>query len=190
MMKNMSDKAKRGFIVTVGILVCIVLVFMIGARMQSDLAEVIPVQETNNQTEEVSIDDDIVVPAVKNETAETEEVVVEPIDIDVSTEEIGTADDTGTEQTIQPDIPEKPTYTEEQLTDSAQTPDGVPVDPPQDDETGTEEVVQTPVESPEQSASQSSGGLPGFDSVPDGGSGQVIDGESDGDINTQIGTMN
>lgn len=189
-MKNMSEKAKRGFIVTAGILVCIALVFMIGARMQSDPVEVVPVQETGNQTEEVSIDDTIVVPAEDNESSETEEVVVEPIDIDVSTEDIGTADDTGNEQTIQPDIPEKPTYTEEQLSDSTQTPDGVPVDPPQDDEAGTEEVVQTPVESPERSTTQSSGGLPGFDSVPDGGSGQVIDGESDGDINTQIGTMN
>lgn len=189
-MKNMSDKAKRGFIVTAGILVCIVLVFMISARMKKNPVEAVPILETNNQTEEVSIDDTIVIPAVENETAEIEEVVVKPIDIDVSTEDIGTADDTGTEQTIQPDIPEKPTYTEEQLTDSTQTPDGVPVDLPQDDETGTEEVVQTPVESPEPSATQSSGGLPGFDSVPDGGSGQVIDGESDGDINTQIGTMN
>ena len=189
-MKNMSDKAKRGFIVTAGILVCIVLVFMIGARMQSDPAEEVPVQETGNQTEEVLIDDNVVVPAVENESAETEEVVVEPIDIDVSAEEEGTADDTGTEQTIQPDIPEKPTYTEEQLSDSTQTPDGVPVDPPQDDETGTEEVVQTPVETPAPSTTQSSGGLPGFDSVPDGGAGEVIDGDSDGDINTQIGTMN
>ncbi|PKM68767.1 MAG: hypothetical protein CVU95_01375 [Firmicutes bacterium HGW-Firmicutes-2] len=188
-MKNMSDKAKRGFIVTAGILLCIALIFMIGSRMQSDPAEVVPVQETNNQTEEVSIDDNVVVPTVVNESSEKEDVVVEPIDIDESAEEIGTADDNGTEQTIQPDIPEKQTYTEEQLSDSTQTPDGVPVDPPQDDETGTEEVVQTPVEAPVPSATQSSGGLPGFDSVPDGGSGQVIEATDMYENGNKIGNM-
>ena len=34
-----------------------------------------------------------------------------------------------------------------------------------------------------------SGGLPGFDSVPDGGANQVINGESDGDINKEVGSM-
>ncbi len=33
-------------------------------------------------------------------------------------------DDQGTQQSIQPDVPEKPTYTEEQLTDPTQTPSG------------------------------------------------------------------
>ena len=196
-MKNMSDKAKRGFIISAGILLCIVLVFMIGARMQKEPVEAVPVQETSNEVEEVSIDYNIVIPTVENESAETEEVVVEPIDIVVPEEDEGVADDTGTEQTIQPDIPEKPTYTEEQLTDSTQTPDGLPVDPPQDDETGSEEVVQTPIEtvsSTEPQGGDTSNGqiyLPGFGWVDDeGGGGEGTKADDMYENGNKIGDMN
>ena len=93
------------------------------------------------------------------------------------------ADFTGTEQTIQPD-PVKPEYTEDELKDPTKTPDGTPVE-------GTPEPQDhnnvTPP--PEQPSTNTSGGLPGFDNVPNAGANQGGSIDSDGDINTQVGIM-
>lgn len=76
------------------------------------------------------------------------------------------ADFTGTEQTIQGDSV-KPEYTEEELKDPTKTPDGTPVE-------GTPEPQDhnnvTPP--PEQPSTNTSGGLPGFDHVPNAGENQ------------------
>jgi len=88
-----------------------------------------------------------------------------------------------TEQTIQPD-PVKPEYTEDELKDPTKTPDGTPVE-------GTPEPQDhnnvTPP--PEQPSTNTSGGLPGFDNVPNAGANQGGSIDSDGDINTQVGIM-
>jgi len=120
---------------------------------------------------------------------------------------------TGTEQTIQPDIV-KPEYDEETLMDPTKTPDGEKLDePPQHVD---HEAVTTPP--PEDihsgsgnsgnngggnnggnsgssnngggnSKSGSSGGLPGFNNVPNAGENKSITVDSDGDINKQVGIM-
>lgn len=177
-MKNMNEKAKKRMIIAGGILISVVLIFMIGTRLQNELANDVPVQDTSAGTSEVIVDG-----SKTTESTEKEEVTVPPIDVTQSPSDGNGGDDTGTDQTIQADIPEKPTYTEEQLTDPTQKPNGEKVDPPKDDDavpsTGTAQTTE----------SKPSSGLPGFDNVPDGGANQVIDGESDGDINTQVGTM-
>ena len=70
------------------------------------------------------------------------------------------------EQTIQGDSV-KPEYTEEELKDPTKTPDGTPVE-------GTPEPQDhnnvTPP--PEQPSTNTSGGLPGFDHVPNAGENQ------------------
>lgn len=62
-----------------------------------------------------------------------------------------------------------------------ESPDAPPTYKPED----TEKKPTPPAES----KPQGGGGLPGFDHVPDGGANTVIEGKSDGDINTQVGTM-
>lgn len=177
-MKNMNEKAKKRVIIVGGILISVVLIFMIGTRLQKELVNDVPVQDTSAGTSEVIVDG-----SKTTESTEKEEVIVPPIEVTESPSDGNGGDDTGTDQTIQADIPEKPTYTEEQLTDPTQKPNGEKVDPPKDeDATPSTGTAQTTEPKP-------SGGLPGFDSVPDGGANQVIDGESDGDINTQVGTM-
>lgn len=177
-MKIMNEKAKKRMIIAGGILISVVLIFMIGTRLQKELANDVPVQDTGAGTSEVIVDG-----LKTTESTEKEEVTVPPIDVTESPSDGNGGDDTGTVQAIQADIPEKPTYTEEQLADPTQKPNGEKVDPPKDDDatpsTGTAQITDP----------KPSGGLPGFDSVPDGGANQVIDGESDGDINTQVGTM-
>lgn len=104
-------------------------------------------------------------------------------DASTNTDDGNGADFTGTEQTIQPD-PVKPEYTEDELKDPTKTPDGTPVE-------GTPEPQDhnnvTPP--PEQPSTNTSGGLPGFDNVPNAGANQGGSIDSDGDINTQVGIM-
>lgn len=186
-MKNINDKTKKRLIIVGGILICTVLVFLISTSLQKELVTDTAVPETSAITGEVVVDDSRPAESTEPmEPTEKEEVTVPAIEVMDSPVDVAAADDTGTEQTIQADIPEKPTYTEEQLTDPTQKPNGEKVDHPK------EEVATptAPKETKQTAEQNTSGGLPGFDSVPDGGANQVIEGESDGDINTQVGTMN
>ena len=184
-MKNLSDKAKKRLIVAGGIAISAALLLMIGSRFvkEPDTGSEVPVQST--EISGVVVEE----PGTAN-TAEKEEVAATPIEVTEVPQSDSGAVDTGTEQTIQADIPEKPTYTEEQLTDPTQTPSGEKVEIPTVKEETTPTATSTPRKTETTSEQSTSGGLPGFNSVPDGGSNQVIDGESDGDINKQVGTMN
>ena len=179
-MKNINDKTKKRFIIAGGILISVVLIFMISTRFQKEPVIDAAVPQTSADTSEVVVDE-----SKAAESAEKEEVTVPPIKGAEAPSVGNGADDTGTEQTIQEDIPAKPTYTEEQLTDPTQKPNGEKVDPPKEED----ETPKAPAETLQTTEQKPSGGLPGFDNVPDGGGNQVINGESDGDINTQVGTM-
>lgn len=89
------------------------------------------------------------------------------------------------EQKLQPD-PVKPEAPSEPpvLPEDADTKN--PEKPPEYKPVDTEKKPAPPAPSAPQGGG---GGLPGFDNVPDGGANQVIEGKSDGDINTQVGTM-
>jgi outer membrane biosynthesis protein TonB len=184
-MKNMNDKTKKSVILAGGLVISVALVLMIGARFTKA-----PVSEEVNNTQNTEISEVVVENPNGAETNKNVEVKVEPIEVPKETELDSGADDTGTDQKIQGDVPDKPTYTEEQLTDPTQKPDGEKVDPPKSEDknptTTTTPKPNKPVTTTEQ---KPSGGLPGFDSVPDGGANQVINGESDGDINKEVGSM-
>jgi len=116
------------------------------------------------------------------------------MEVSEQTDDGNGAVDKGTEQTIQGDV-EKPTYTEEELTNPDKKPNGdevteqdIPVD---------HDKVGTPTETPKQD-NQPQGGdkkegqiyVPGFGWIKDeGGGGEGTVGKSDGDINKQVGTM-
>ena len=72
---------------------------------------------------------------------------------------------------------------QETLTDPSQKPDGTPVE-----ETPTPEDHDT-YQPPEPPSTNTGGGLPGFDNVPNAGGNQGGTIDSDGDINKQVGTM-
>lgn len=179
-MKNMNDKTKKRLIVAGGILISAVLIFMIGTRLQPNPVKDASVTAPMNGTDKVVVD------GSKTGLTEKQEVTVPVIETTPQPKAETGGDDTGTEQTIQSNIPEKPTYTEEQLKDPTQKPSGEKVDPPKEED----KKPVTPTKPVQTTTQNTSGGLPGFDSVPDGGSNQVINGKSDGDINKQVGTMN
>ena len=181
-MKNMNDKTKKRVILAGGLVISVALIVMIGARFTKA-----PVNEAINNAQNTEISEVVVENPNGAETNKNVEVKVEPIVVPKETQVDSGSDDTGTDQTIQGDVPDKPIYTEEQLTDPTQKPDGEKVDPPKTEEKKpTTPKPNKPVTTTEQ---KPSGGLPGFDSVPDGGANQVINGESDGDINKEVGSM-
>lgn len=184
-MKNMNDKTKNKLVVAGGLVISVALIVMIGSRFTKE-----PVAEAVNNAQSTEISEVVVEIPNSAETNKNDEVIVEPIEVPKETDVNNGAVDTGTDQKIQGDVPDKPTYTEEQLTDPTQTPDGEKVDPPKAEE---KDKIPTPIPKPNKPVTTTeqkpSGGLPGFDSVPDGGANQVINGESDGDINKEVGSM-
>lgn len=184
-MKNMNDKTRKHLIVTGGVVISVALLIMIGAKLTKEpvTEAVVPKQSTENS--EVVVDK-----PTDTATTEKEEVVtVAPIEVTEEPQKDSGAVDTGTDQTIQADIPEKPTYTEEQLTDPTQKPNGEKVDPPKAEEdkipTATPKLEKTETTSKQ----NTSGSLPGFDSVPDGGSNQVIEADDMYENGNKIGDM-
>ena len=156
----MTENTKKWLTVAGCLVVCAILVAVIASSFSKD-----------------KVTDDLLPPS----SSQQGDVVVDPDSSTPPPSESG--DFTGTEQTIQPD-PVKPEYTEDELKDPTKTPDGTPVE-------GTPEPQDhnnvTPP--PEQPSTNTSGGLPGFDNVPNAGANQGGSIDSDGDINTQVGIM-
>ncbi|WP_317855138.1 DUF6550 family protein [Chakrabartyella piscis] len=169
----MKDKVKKWIVIIGGIVVCVMLVALIGSTLQKETVEEVEIVEEQMEekemvVEELELDDDIVIAPQPIPSTAIEDM------------EIVNGDDEGTEQTIQPDA-EKPTYTEEELTNPYQTPNGIPVEPPEEGE------EPTPVEN--QIPSQSTGGLPGFDNVPYLGENEVIYAEDMYQNGNKVGIM-
>lgn len=187
-MKNMNDKTKKWLTVAGCLVVCAVLVGVISTRFKTEPPQDEPLPTQSSQPSDVTVD-----PGTAEK--EKEPVVIPP---STSTPEPSNngAVSSGTEQTIQPDV-SKPEYTEDQLKDPTQKPNGDVVTE-QDKPVEHDKVVQ-PTEPPKpQESSKPSGGdtkdgkiyVPGFGWIEDeGGGGQGVVGESDGDINKQVGTM-
>ena len=184
-MKNMNPKMKKWLAVAGGLALCAVLVVLIGQRFQTPKPVDAPLPSQSSEVSDVTVD-----PSEPDSTEKEKDVVVTPPDTTQPVSTDNGAVSSGTEQTIQGDV-SKPEYTEEQLQDSTQKPNGEKVtEPPM---AVDHDKVEQPKETPKQESSSksSSGGnsIPGFDNVPNLGENQVSEGKSDGDINKQVGTM-
>lgn len=183
-MKNMNPKMKKWLAVAGGLALCAVLVVLIVQRFQTPEPVDDPVPSQSSEVSDVTVD-----PNEPDSTEKEKEVVVTPPDTSQPVSTDNGAVSSGTEQTIQGDV-SKPEYTEEQLQDPTQKPNGEKVTEPP---TAVEhDTVEQPKETPKsESTWKPSGGnsIPGFDNVPNLGENQVIEGKSDGDINKQVGTM-
>ena len=181
----MKNKLMKRLIVAVGIVGIIILILMIGTRFRKVPVTEADIPQTSSEIRDVVVDK----PDESQTIEEEEKITVAPIDITEDAVEDNGSPDTKTEQKIQEDIPDKPTYTKEQLTDPTQEPNGEKVEVPKATPKATKADEKTNAKSDENITNDSSGGLPGFGEVPDGGDNQVIDGDSDGDIDKQVGTM-
>ena len=181
-MKNMSDKIKRRLVVGVSLAACAILVVLIGSRFMTEPQTDDPIPSQSSEPSDVTVDTD---------TEKKSEVVVSAPDISGtsgtdSSISAGGGDDSGTEQTIQSDVT-KPEYSDEQFTNPSQKPNGESATTPTPSSGNTDTSASKGTSSND--SGKSSGGLPGFDNVPNLGENQVSEGESTGDINKQVGTM-
>ena len=184
----MKNNTKKWLTVAGCLAVCVVLVIVIASSFSKDKVTDDPLPPSSSQQSEVVVDPDssTLPPTESGDDQEPgEDVTVHPETPDASTntDEGNGADFTGTEQIIQPD-PVKPEYTEEDLKDPTKTPDGTPVD-------GTPEPQDhnnvTPP--PEQPSTNTGGGLPGFDNVPNAGENQVTEADDMYENGNKIGIM-
>lgn len=186
-MKNMNGKMKKWLVVTGCLALCAVLVVLIGQEFKTTKPVDNPPPSQSSEVSNVTVG--------PNEPDSTEkEVIVTPPDTSKPTNIDNGAVSSGTEQTIQGDA-SKPEYTEEQLKDPTQKPNGEKVT--EQDKPVDHDKVEQPKETPK-SDSQPQGGetkdgkiyVPGFGWIEDhggGGQGTTVDG--DGDINKQVGNM-
>ncbi|MFT8887609.1 MAG: DUF6550 family protein [Ethanoligenens sp.] len=188
-MKNMNPKMKKWLAVAGGLALCVVLVVLIGQRFQTPKPVDAPLPSQSSDVSDVTVD-----PSEPDSTEKEKEVIVTPPDTSQPVSTDNGAVSNGTEQTIQGDV-NKEEYTEEQLQDPTQKPNGEKVteSPAAVDHDKVEQPKETP-----KSESQPQGGetkdgkiyVPGFGWIEDeggGGQGTTVDG--DGDINKQVGIM-
>ena len=170
----MTENTKKWLTVAGCLVVCAILVAVIASSFSKDKVTDDPLPPSSSQQGDVVVDPDSSTPPPAESGDDQEpgdDVNVNPETPDAST---NTDDGNGADFT----------GTEDELKDPTKTPDGTPVE-------GTPEPQDhnnvTPP--PEQPSTNTSGGLPGFDNVPNAGENQVTEGHSDGDINMQVGIM-
>lgn len=188
-MKNINYRTKKYLIVASGIIVIALLIAMIGFQFEKEPVADAVIPQNENEVTDVMID--------KSEIEENEDdIIVEPVIIPEQKQMDNGAIDTGTEQKIQGDVPEKPTYTEEQLTDPTQKPNGEKVEPSKKDEevtVSTQESPITEINNDPQGGDKKDGQiyLPGFGWVKDeGGGGEGTVAEDMYENGNKIGDMN
>ena len=188
-MKNMNDKTKKWLTVAGCLALCAVLVVLIGQQFITPKPVDTALPPQGSEVSNVTVD-----PKVPDGTEKEKEVTVIPPDTSQPTNIDNGAVSSGTEQTIQGDA-SKPEYAEEQLKDPTQKPNGEKVT--EQDKPVDHDKVEKPKDTPKND-SQPQGGetkdgkiyVPGFGWIIDnGGGGQCTVGESDGDINKQVGSM-
>nr|WP_312354744.1 DUF6550 family protein [Aminipila sp.] len=179
----MKNNRKKWIAVAGCLALCAVLVVLIGQQFKAEKPVDTPLSSQSSEMGDVTVDS-------KEPNSEEKEVIVTPPDTTQPESTDNGAVSSGTEQTIQGDV-NKPEYTEEQLKDPTQKPNGEKVT--EEDKPVEHDKVEKPKDTPKQESSpKPSGGnsIPGFDNVPNAGAnqGEIVDG--DGDINKQVGTMN
>ena len=189
-MKNMNAKTKKWLAIAGGLALCVVLVVLIGQRFQTPEQVDAPLPSQSSEVSDVTVEPPEPDSTEPDSTEKEKEVVVTPPDTSQPVSTDNGAVSSGTEQTIQGDV-SKPEYTEEQLKDPTQKPNGEKVtEPPKPvDHDKVEQPKETPKQEPSSKPSGGGNSIPGFDNVPNLGDNQVIEGKSDGDINKQVGTM-
>lgn len=175
----MKSTTKKWLTVAGCLAVCAVLVFVIAKQFDKAPVTDAPLPNSSVEAGDVEVNKPQVDNAENNNAP-----AVNPIKPDASqTEDASGAVSTGTEQTIQPD-PVKPEPDEDALKDPTQKPDGTPVEgtpTPEDHNT-----VTPPSDPP---STNTGGGLPGFDNVPDGGANQVTEADDMYENGNKIGIM-
>lgn len=192
---TLTEKTKRYLAVGGGALACAALVAAISLQFQKASVGEDTVPESSQQMTDVIVDPsnlydgrDEEAQAEETESAETGDTEME-IKPNISAGDSEQAVDAGpaqtdqSEQSIQPEAvkPEEPSP--EELKNPTKKPDGTEVETPP---VSVDHDTYVPEE---EEPGNSGGGLPGFDSVPNGGSNQVIQADDMYENGNKIGIM-
>lgn len=176
-MKNMNDKTKKWLVVAGVLAVSAVLIAMISGQFRTAPINDVEIPPQNSDGQNVAVE-------TPNIIEEENGITVPDIEVPGPSENPN-GDDTGTDQTIQPNVPEKPTYTEEELTNSNQKPNGEKVEPPTAENPTPPQTQEKQQENP----TKPTGGLPGFDNVPNMGENQTIIADDMYENGNKVGIM-
>ena len=185
-MKNINEKVKKWLIISGGLVLSAVLLVAIMSQFKAPPINDLDLPDPNSTTQKVAVES-------PDMTEKENDIKVSPIEIEKEPNNANGVDK-GIEQTIQPD-PIKPEYTDEQLKNPDQKPNGEKVT--EKDKPVEHNKVEKP-NTPPKSDNEPQGGdvnskgeiyLPGFGWIKNSGENQRIAGESDGDINKQVGIM-
>ncbi|WP_455617018.1 DUF6550 family protein [Eisenbergiella sp.] len=183
---KLTEKKKKYLAAGGGLVICVLLLAAISMQFKKE-----PTGEDIMPEESQETTGSVIEPEKPGETESKEtEIVIHPNTIE-ETETNREVDSRSAqtdqpEQSIQPEVV-KPEEPEEAVkTDPAMKPDGMKVETPP---VAEDHDTYTPPADTGTENSNNGGGIPGFDNVPDGGANQVINGQSDGDINKQVGIM-
>ena len=168
-MKNMNEKTKKWLFIAGGLALSAVLMVAIAGQFRTAPIQDVDIPPQSSSSQDVTVD-------TPDITEKEDGITVPPIQIPQESESTNGVDK-GTEQTIQPNTSEKPTYTDEELKNPDQKPNGDKVtenDKPQD-----HDKVEKPV-TPPKTDNQPQGGdkkdgqiyVPGFGWIDDIGEGQ------------------
>jgi hypothetical protein len=179
-MNNMENNRKKWIAVAGCLALCAVLVVLIGQQFKAEKPVDTPLSSQSSEMGDVTVDS-------KEPNSEEKEVIVTPPDTTQSESTDNGAVSSGTEQTIQGDV-NKPEYTEEQLKDPTQKPNGEKVT--EEDKSVEHDKVEKPKDPPKNDNQPQGGGLPGFDNVPNAGANEVINADDMYENGNKIGDMN
>ncbi len=176
-MKNMTDKTKKRLVIASGLAISAVLVILIAGAFKTPATDDVDIPNSSSEAPSIVVE-------TPNTTEKENDIKVPDIEIPKDSENPN-GDDKGSNQTIQPDIPEKPTYTEEELKNPYQKPNGEKVDKPTEENLTPPQTQDKPAEKPR----NPTGGLPGFDNVPNMGDNQTIVDDGMYENGNKIGIM-
>lgn len=169
-MKNMNDKTKKRLVIASGLAVSAVLVILIAGAFKTPPTDDVDIPSSSSEPPSIVVE-------TPDTTEKRNDIKIPDIEIPQKTGNPN-GDDKGTDQTIQPDIPEKPTYTEKELTNPNQKPNGEKVNPPTKESPAPPQTHEKPT-TPTQDTSQPQGGdtqngkiyVPGFGWIENQGGG-------------------
>lgn len=180
----MKSTTKKWLTVAGCLAVCVILIAVIVGSFKKAPVTDAPPQPSSSSQEEIVVDPNGSTPPTDPASSSNSDITVDPqLPSQEPTDTGNGAVSSGTDQTIQADPVKPETPDEETLTNPSQKPDGTPVEG-----TPTPEDHDT-YQPPESPSTNTGGGLPGFDNVPNAGGNQGGTIDSDGDINKQVGTM-
>ena len=186
---KLTDKTKKMLAIGGGVVICAGLIVAISLQFGQAPAADDKLPESSPPATDIVVEPSKPAATTPETSTGEKDVVIQPntqAPVESSTPPVDTRppQTDQSEQAIQPEVTNPAPPSEEALKDPTTKPYGAPVvgtPTPEDHDN-----VTPPADTGDES---SGGGLPGFDNVPDGGANQVIDGQSDGDINKQVGTM-